>query len=257
MSGKEMLKKRIIPIELYDCGRLIKTKNFMHPRDVGNPAKSSQVYSDQDADELILLNIARDRSFPAQFVQIVSQIAKNCYVPLTVGGSIQTKIQALSLFEAGADKIVVNSQAYENPGLITEIARDLGKQAIIVGIDVKKNSSNVYSCLSDCSRRMENISLINHVQRVIEAGAGELIIQSIDNDGMMNGYDLELLSFLIERSSVPIIIAGGAGNFMDLLKAFQIGASGAACGSLFNFGDNNPLRAKAFLKNYNIPLKLV
>ena len=229
----------------------------MHPRDVGNPAKSSQVYSDQDADELILLNIARDRSFPTQFVQIVSQIAKNCYVPLAVGGGIQTKIQALSLFEAGADKIVLNSQAYENPSLITEIARDLGKQAIIVGIDVKKNRRNDYNCLSDCSRRFENISLINHVQRVIEAGAGELFIQSIDNDGMMNGYDLELLSFLIQRSSVPIIIAGGAGNFMDLLKAFQIGASGAAYGSLFNFGDNNPLGAKAFLKNYNIPLKIV
>ena len=252
--GRLVLKRRIIPIELLDGGRLIKTVGFSIPRDVGDPVKSSQVYSDQDADELVLLNISREYRDVASLAEVVSRIAQECFVPLTVGGGIRTLEDAVRLFLAGADKVLVNSSAYSQPDLITEIGARYGQQAIVVGIDARSEPAG-FALFSDCGRRREHISLSNHVTKVVATGAGEIMIQSIDRDGTMTGYDLDLLQAVIELSPVPVIAAGGAGDFMHLKQAFDIGADAAACGSLFNFGDNNPLRAKAFLKNYKIPLK--
>lgn len=249
-----MLKRRIIPIELLDGGRLIKTVGFSAPRDVGDPVKSSRVYSDQDADELVLLNISRKHRDVEALVEVVARIARECFVPFTVGGGIRCLEDAARLFTAGADKVLVNSAAYAQPGLITEIGDRYGQQAVVVGIDARAEATG-FILFSDCGRQHENVSLTEHVANVIAAGAGEIMIQSIDRDGTMSGYDLDLLHAVIRGSPIPIISAGGAGDFMHLKQAFDEGADAAACGSLFNFGDNNPLRAKAFLKNYGIPLK--
>lgn len=251
-----MLKRRIIPIELLDQGRLVKTVGFSAPRDVGDPVKSSQVYSDQDADELVLLNVDRKHPDVTTLAEVVAQIARKCFVPLTVGGGIRCLEDAARLFVAGADKVLLNSAAYTQPDLITKIGNRYGRQAVVVGIDARSEVSG-FVLFSDCSRWMENVSLSRHIAAVVAAGAGEIMIQSIDRDGTMRGYDLNLLQTVITLSSVPVIVAGGAGNFTHLQQAFEAGADAAACGSLFNFGDNNPLRAKAFLKNYNIPLKRI
>lgn len=251
-----MLKRRIIPIELLDDGRLIKTVGFSAPRDVGDPVKSSQVYSDQDADELILLNIAREHRDIEVLVEVVARIARECFVPFTVGGGVGSLEDAARLFEAGADKVLVNSAAYTQPDLITKIGNRYGQQAVVVGIDARSETTG-FVLFSNCGRRQEIVSLSDHVAAVAAAGAGEIMIQSIDRDGAMVGYDLSLLQSVIAMSPVPVIVAGGAGDFMHLKQAFDAGADAAACGSLFNFGDNNPLRAKAFLKNYNIPLKRI
>jgi cyclase len=249
-----MLKRRIIPIELLDGGRLVKTLGFSVPRDVGDPVKSSQVYSDQDADELVLLNISRAQRDVTALVQVVARIARECFVPITVGGGIRCLDDAVQLFAAGADKILVNSSAYKNPGLIAEIGDRYGRQAVVVGIDVR-TEKNGFMLYSDCGRKRELVSLSEHVATIVAAGAAEIMIQSIDKDGSMTGYDLPILEAVIEMAPVPVIAAGGAGDFAHLKQAFDAGADAAACGSLFNFGDNNPLRAKAFLKNYGIPLK--
>lgn len=251
-----MLKRRIIPIELLDGGRLIKTVRFSAPRDVGDPVKSSQVYSDQDADELVLLNISREHRDVVALVAVVVRIARECFVPFTVGGGIRCLEDAARLFVAGADKVLVNSAAYTQPSLITEIGDRYGQQAVVVGIDARSEATG-FVLFSDCGRQQENVSLSNHVALVVAAGAGEIMIQSIDRDGTMIGYDLSLLQAVVTVSPVPVIVAGGAGDFMHLKQAFDVGTDAAACGSLFNFGDNNPLRAKAFLKNYNIPLKRI
>ena len=251
-----MLKRRIIPIELFDDGRLIKTVGFTAPRDVGDPVKSSQVYSDQDADELVLLNIAREHRDVEALVDVVARIARECFVPFTVGGGIRCMEDAARLFAAGADKVLLNSAAYTQPSLITEIGDRYGQQAVVVGIDARSEASG-FVLFSDCGRRHESVSLSDHVAIVVAAGAGEIMIQSIDRDGTMMGYDLGLLRSVILLSPVPIIVAGGAGDFIHLKQAFDTGADAAACGSLFNFGDNNPLRAKAFLKNHNILLKRI
>ena len=251
-----MLKRRIIPIELLDGGRLVKTTGFSAPRDVGDPVKSSQVYSDQDADELVLLNVDRDHRDVITLVEVVAHIARECFVPLTVGGGISCLADAVRLFVAGADKVLINTAAYSQPELVSEIGNRYGQQAIVVGIDARTEASG-YVLFSNCGRRKESISLTEHLAAVVAAGAGEIMIQSIDRDGTMVGYDLALLQTVIGLSPLPVIAAGGAGDFLHLKQAFDVGTDAAACGSLFNFGDNNPLRAKAFLKNYNIPLKRI
>ncbi|MDA7512456.1 imidazole glycerol phosphate synthase cyclase subunit [Verrucomicrobia bacterium] len=251
-----MLKRRIIPIELLDSGRLVKTKRFDVPRDVGDPVKSSQVYSDQDADELVLLNICRTKRNVEELIDAVTQISQECFVPLTVGGGISSLKDASKIIDKGADKVLVNSAVYKNSNLIKEIAEQYGRQAVVVGVDVRFQGGE-YVLYSNCGRHQEMIPLEAHISRLVRGGAGEIMIQSIDRDGTMTGYDLELLNILTEISSIPVIIAGGPGDFIHLKEAFDGGADAAACGSLFNFGDNNPLRAKAFLKNYSIPLKRI
>ncbi|MFZ4801951.1 MAG: imidazole glycerol phosphate synthase subunit HisF [Chlorobium sp.] len=251
-----MLKRRIIPIELLDGGRLIKTVGFSNPRDVGDPVKSSQVYSDQDADELVLLNISRIQRDIAVLNEVVLQIACECFVPFTVGGGIACLDDASQLFDAGADKVLVNSAVYSHPDLISEISTRYGQQAVVVGIDARLGATG-FELFSDCGRRYESASLAEHIIMAVEAGAGEIMIQSIERDGTMLGYDLNLIKSVVALSPLPLIVAGGAGDFTHLKQAFDLGADAAACGSLFNFGDNNPLRAKAFLKNYNIPLKRI
>lgn len=251
-----MLKKRIIPVELLCSGRLVKTVCFAAARDVGDPVKSSKVYSDQDADELIFLQIDRQHRCVDTLVEVIHRVAEHCFVPLTAGGGISEFEHAHCLFEAGADKVLLNTSAYCNPALITRLADAFGSQAIVIGIDVRCEHDS-YILYSNCGTERQLVSLEDHVSTVIAAGAGELMFQVIDRDGVMQGYDLELIRRLISISSVPLIAGSGAGTFIHLKEALEAGADAVACGSLFNFGDNNPLRAKAFLKNYGIPLKRI
>jgi len=251
-----MLKKRIIPIQLLLKGRLVKTKKFRDPRDVGNPVMSSKVYSSQDADELILLNVDRAADSVDVLVSTVKDIARECFVPFSVGGGINSLNDAKKLFAAGADKIIINSVTFSNPAAVTEIAEFAGSQAVVVGIDVKF-IDNLYVVFSNNSKIAESVSLSEHIRTMIRLGAGEIFIQSIDRDGEMQGYDINLLKTVLSESSVPVIAAGGAGNFGHLDQALKAGVNAVACGSLFNFGDNNPLRAKAFLKNLGNPLKRI
>jgi len=249
-----MLKRRIIPIELLANGRLVKTRCFAAPRDVGDPVKSSRVYSDQDADELLFLNISRANRTTDELIAQVTRIAAACFVPLSAGGGITTFEAAAQLIQCGADKVVINSAAYRDPALLGSIAQAFGRQAVVASIDVR-SEGNGYSLWSGCGEVRERVLLEDHIQQLISAGAGEIMIQSIDRDGVMGGYDLDLLRRVTAISPVPVIPAAGAGHFLHLKEAFDAGADAAACGSLFNFGDNNPLRAKAYLKNHGIPLK--
>jgi cyclase len=252
-----MLKKRIIPVELLNRGRLVKTVAFGSYRDVGDPLKSSQVYSDQDADELILLNIDRERRDVRETANYLRKITGKCFMPVAAGGGISTIDDAKLLFDSGADKVVVNSSAYISLQLLERIASRWGSQALVISMDVMRDVNGSYLLKSDCGRKAEDRNLFDHIQSMIKNGAGEILINSIDNDGMMNGYDCGLISVLRPVCSIPMIICGGAGGYPHLKDAFDLGVNAVACGSLFNFGDNNPLRAKAFLKNYNIPLKQV
>ena len=241
---------------LFRDRRLVKTIQFGEGRDVGDPVKSSQVYSDQDADELIVLNIDGLKENFEEFVRTVNRIASCCFVPLTVGGGIREVGHADALFSAGADKIVVNTVAYEHPEVITRIANKYGNQAVVAGIDYSGDSESL-SLLSAGGRKLEKVTLKIHLAKLKSAGVGEIMLQSVDRDGKMAGYDLVLLREVAAQVSMPLIIAGGAGSFTDLVSAFAAGADGAACGSLFNFGDNNPLRAKAFLKNQGVCVKQI
>lgn len=254
-----MLKKRIIPVQLLLDGRLVKTKRFTAPRDVGDPVKSSAVYNSQYADELLFLNISRDDRSIDSLRPIMERVSEVSFMPMAIGGGIRTAEDAAELIRTGADKIVVNSSAYRDTSIIGATADRFGAQAVIVGIDARRHpESGRYRLFSDCGRVAEAVSLADHVGRVIEAGAGEIMIQSIDQDGTMEGYDIELVRQVKGVATVPVIAAGGSGNYQHLRDVFlETDVGAVACGSLFNFSDSNPIRAKAFLTNHGLNFKVV
>jgi cyclase len=254
-----LLKKRIIPVQLLLDGRLVKTRKFGEWRDVGDPVKSSGVYNSQYADELVFLNISRDDRSIATLRAVIEEVSKVSFMPIAIGGGVRTAADAAELIRTGADKVVVNSAAYREPEIITETAATFGAQAMIVCIDARLDAeSGRYQLYSDCGRLRENVSLADHIARCIAAGAGEIVIQSIDRDGTMEGYDIEMIRQVMAVSTIPVIAAGGSGNYTHLKDAFlETGVSAVACGSLFNFSDSNPIRAKAFLTNHGLNFKVV
>ena len=252
-----MLKKRLIPLMLLDNGRLIKTIKFGTCRDVGDPVQSAKVYSDQNADELLILNVSRDDRTITKTLEILRELSKNCFMPLTVGGGITSIEDVRILIRSGADKVLINTAAYQDLDFLKVIAREFGSQALIIGIDCT-GAVDKWQCLSNCGSVVENIELENHLRQVQEAGAGELLIQSVDRDGVMCGLDLDLLRRVTRFAKIPVIGAGGVGNYNDLLDGYGIeGIDAIGVASLFHFSDSNPHRAKAMLQNHNLKFKLV
>lgn len=252
-----MLKRRIIPVQLLMNGRLVKTKRFADWRDVGDPVKSSAVYNSQYADELIFLNIARDRASVQPLAELMQKVSEECFMPLSVGGGISSVDDAAYLIQNGADKVVINSAAYRDRELLSRIADRFGTQAVVVAIDAKREG-NAYVTVSNSASQRETATLEAHIKVCEAAGAGEFLIQSVDQDGTMEGFDLGLLRLTCAAASVPVIGCGGSGQYNHLKAAFlETEVSALACGSLFNFSDSNPLRAKAFLSNYGLQFKVV
>ena len=257
-----MLKSRIIPVLLLKGGRMVKGRQFGHFRDTGDPVSASKVYNHQDADELIFIDIEASRPGCQRnrtgLYRIIEKVSEVCFMPLCIGGGVDSVEDVIQLIKIGADKVMINTAAVENPALIQQAASAVGSQSIVVGIDVRKGAAH-YIVHTHCSETPRpDIDLGEHIRRMQEMGAGEIFINSIDHDGMMQGYDLDLLKFVREHTTLPIIACGGAGHFQHLLEAFQkTHVDAVACASLFHFGDNNPLRAKAYLRNYGIPLKTI
>jgi len=254
-----VLKKRIIPIQLLAEGRLVKPVRFGEWRDVGDPVKSAAVYSSQQADELIFLNVARGRRAVDALATLIREVSKVCFMPIAMGGGVASADDAAFLILNGADKVVVNSAAYDRREILERTAARFGAQAVVVGIDAAWDAAaQAYRLFSDCGRRAESVSLAEHVRRCAEAGAGEIMIQSMDRDGTMSGYDTRLIGLVMQATNLPVIGAGGSGNYEHLRQAFlDTGVSALACGSLFNFSDSNPMRAKAFLSNHGLRFKVV
>ena len=252
-----MLKKRLIPLMLLDNDRLIKTIKFGASRDVGDPVQAAKVYSDQNADELLILNVSRDDRTIRKTLEILCELSKNCFMPLTVGGGITSIEDVRVLIRSGADKVLVNTAAYQNLDFLKVIVREFGSQALIIGIDCTRDVDK-WRCLSNCGSVVEDIELEDHLRQVQEAGAGELLIQSVDRDGVMCGLDLDLLRKVTRSAKIPVIGVGGVGNYHDLLDGYRIkGIDAIGVASLFHFSDSNPHRAKAMLQNHNLNFKLV
>lgn len=252
-----MLKKRLIPMMLLSDGRLIKTVNFAGSRDVGDPVQAAKVYSDQSADELVVLNVSRTNRTIGPIMDILSSLSSNCFMPIAAGGGIKSIEDVRVLIRSGADKVVLNSAAYENYDLITRIATEFGRQAVVASIDCVKNSGG-WSCVSNCARDSMKTSLESHLLQLAFAGAGEILVQSVDKDGSMRGLDIELLRFVVAQVDLPIIAAGGVGNYNDLLSGYQIdGIDAIGVASLFHFTDSNPIRAKSMLQNHKIAFKVI
>ena len=249
-----MLKKRIIPTLLLCQGRLVKGVNFQDYRDVGDPVKSASVYNSQLADELIILNTEAEKGIEP-LLEILQPVLEECFMPLTLGGGITSFAEAAKLIECGADKVALNSVTYTNPEIIIEIADTFGAQAVVCIVDVRKINDE-YVLFSGNGEKREPIKLQQHLETLVKCHCGEVVIQSIDNDGRMDGFDKELTRQVCSLVNIPVISSGGSGSYQHLLDVFNsCEINGVVCGSLFNFSDSNPIRAKAFLKNHGIAMK--
>lgn len=250
-----MLKKRVIPTLLYKEGRLVKGVNFKNYRETGLAQSALRVYSSQDADEILLIDISPIGSPPHEFENLIELVADECIMPLTVGGGITDINRISQLLRKGADKVLLNSSVFNNYEFVRKSVEKFGSQAIMVGIDFSYRE-NMYQLMSRHATCAEPISLVDHAIQIQESGAGEFLLTSIDRDGTMLGYDLLVLEQLKDFITTPIVVSGGAGNFHDLSNALNHEmVSAAACASLFHFGDNNPIRARSYLKNQGVPVR--
>lgn len=249
-----MLKKRVIPMLLLRGNRCVKGKQFSDFRDTGNPVMATRVYNAQSADELIFLDIDATTENRRTMLDVVERVSEEAFMPFTVGGGIRSVDDVRRALSAGADKVAVTTAAIENPEFIGQAAATFGSQCIVAGIDVRLEGERhvAYTCAGQ--RRIDG-DVVDLVRELDARGAGEIFINSIDRDGMMQGYDLELLRAVCAATKKPVIASGGAGNYGHLDEAFRVGAHAVACASLFHFGDNNPPRVRSFLKNAGYPVK--
>ena len=241
-----MFKKRIIPCLLLKDNRLVKTIKFKGDRYIGDPINAVRIFSEKEADEIIILDIDASIKQQEPNYELISELAGECFMPVTYGGGIKNINQVKKLIRSGIEKVVINTEAYTNIDLISDIANIYGSQAIVGAIDVKKNLLGIYSLKTRSSSIKIRVSLIEHIANLIKAGIGELLINNIDKDGTMNGYDLELIKKVYDQVNIPVIVCGGAGNFTHLKEALNIGISGVVAGSMFIYHGKH----KAVLINY-------
>lgn len=233
-----MLAKRIIPCLDVRDGKVVKGVKFEGIRDVGDPVELAEVYNRQGADEIVFYDITASYEKRGVILDVVRETAKRVFVPLTVGGGIKTVDDIRDTLRAGADKVSVNSQAVQNPGLIKDGADIFGSQCICVGIDAKKIADNKWTVFINGGRVDMKLDLIDWVRKVEELGAGEICLNSIDADGTKEGFDLPMLRAVCDAVSIPVIASGGAGKINDFSEVFEeTGATAALAASLFHFGE--------------------
>lgn len=252
-----MLKKRVIPVLLLQNGRMVKGRQFTAFRDTGDPRSAARIYNAQYADELVFLDIQASVQSRGALLDIVRVAASECFMPLTVGGGITSISDVRSLLLAGADKVVITTAAVQNPVLIREAAEMFGSQCIVAGIDYRGEGDGAAVWIR-CGTQQTAHRPVQLARDLVALGAGEILLNSIDRDGMMNGYDLVTAAQVAHAVPVPVIVCGGAGNFAHLAEALTTtGVAASACASVFHFGDNNPIRARSYLRNLGIPLRVV
>ena len=250
-----MLKKRIIPCLDVKDGRTVKGTNFINLKDAGDPIELAKTYANSGADELVFLDISASNEKRRTLVSLVEKVGKAINIPFTVGGGISSLEDAKSVVNAGADKIVINSSAVTKPSLIKELSDELGSQAIVVAIDVKKHGED-YLVYTHGGSTMSEKELFSWAIEVQALGAGEILLTSMDHDGMRNGFALSLLKRLCESVSIPVVASGGAGtpeHFLNLFQNTPINAALAA--GIFHFGDVDLLELKEYLKAKNIAIR--
>jgi imidazole glycerol-phosphate synthase subunit HisF len=251
-----LLKKRIIPTLLYKDMTLVKGVAFDSWRRVGSVIQAVKVYNMRDVDELIFEDITASIENRRPDFNLVDDFADECFMPLTVGGGIKTIDDIKRLLNVGADKVSINSASISNPELIKEASAIFGAQCIVVSIDVKFNN-NKYEVFSNAGKTPTGIDALSHAKNMEKSGAGEILLTSIDSDGSMNGYCLDIIRNISKNISIPLIASGGAGNYNHILDVLKInGVDAAAAASIFHFTEQTPIEAKQYLKKNGIPVRV-
>lgn len=250
-----MLKTRIIPTLLWKDTTLVKGVGFDSWRRVGTIIPSIKVYNTRQVDELIVLDITATAQGREPDYLSIKEFAGECFVPLTFGGGVKSLDSIKKLLRHGADKVSVNSAIYDNPGIIEKGVKKFGNQCIVASIDVKKEGDE-YICFSHSGSINTQKKLVDIVQMVYDLGVGEILITSIEQDGTMEGYDIDLIRLVSERVNIPVIASGGAGNYNHMYQALLDGkADAVAAASIFHFTEQTPLEAKKYLQGRGIAVR--
>ena len=231
-----MLRPRVIPCLLLKNNGLVKTVKFKDPTYVGDPINAVKIFNDKEVDELLFLDITATREERKPNFKLLTDIASECFMPFAYGGGIRDLGDMRELFHLGVEKVVVNSHALESPSFIRQAVDLFGSQSIVISIDVKKNLFGKYELFIHRTGKTAKRDPFLFLQEMQEAGAGEIFLNSVDRDGTMQGYDLDLIKRVTGASSIPVIASGGAGTVYDIVNAVKGGgASAAAAGSMFVF----------------------
>jgi cyclase len=251
-----MLAKRIIPCLDIKDGRVVKGVNFVNLRDAGDPVEQARLYDEQGADELVFLDISATIEARKTTLELVSRVAETVFMPLTVGGGIREVDDMRNLLLAGADKVSVNSAAVKRPELLSEGASRFGAQCIVLAIDVRRNTTG-WEVYVNGGRIPTGIDAIEWAIRAVELGAGEILLTSMDSDGTLAGYDVELTRIIADAVSVPVIASGGAGTPIHFASVLMEGKADAAlAASLFHDGKLRIPELKKELQSLHVPVRL-
>ena len=252
-----MITKRIIPCLDVRNGRVVKGTNFQGLRDVNNPVELGKFYSDCGADELVFYDITASAEGRALFTDILTEVARTIFIPLTVGGGINSLADFDRVLKCGADKVSVNSGAIRNPALVGEAAKRYGDQCVVLSADIKRVDGQ-FHVFAKGGREDTGMEAIEWIKRCVGDGAGEIVVNSIDTDGVKKGFDLEMLKAVSDAVEVPVIASGGAGCMADFVTLFQslpkVDAGLAA--SIFHFGEVQIPDLKTLLREHNISVRL-
>ncbi len=252
----EYFAKRIIPCLDVDKGRVVKGVNFVGLKDAGDPVEVARRYNEEGADEITFLDITASHEERDTIVHIVEKVAKEVFIPLTVGGGIRKLEDIYSLLNVGCDKVSINSAAIKNPNFINESSKRFGSQCIVVAIDAKKVAPNRWNVFINGGRIDTKIDAIKWAKEVEDRGAGEILLTSMDADGTKEGYDIQLTEAISKSLNIPVIASGGAGKIEHIKEVFEHGADAALAASIFHFREIDIMDLKNYLKKNNIPVRI-
>lgn len=253
-----MLTKRVIACLDVTAGRVVKGVNFVNLRDAGDPVELADRYNQQGADELVLLDITATSDARATLADVVARTARNVFIPLAVGGGIRSIADARLVLLSGADKVSVNSAAVRRPELISELSREFGAQAVILAIDARRQSMGNWHVYTRGGRDDEGIDAIEWAMRGEGLGAGEILITSMDTDGVRTGFDCELTRAISRATRIPVIASGGAGEPEHFVRVFTDGEADAAlAASIFHYGTYTVGDLKEYLERAGIPVRTI
>jgi len=243
-----MLKHRLIPNIILDNGNVVQSVNFKHTNVIGNAITAVDFFNSWAVDEIIILDVSKKLNNRTNFYNIIQGLSKRCFVPLTVGGWIKNEQEINNLLRCGADKISINTIAVENPESITKFSEIFGSQCIVVSIDVKKNTENHYEVFIDRGMKSTGLNPVEWAKKAEKLGAGEILLTSIDHEGMRNGYDLDLVRRVCESVTIPVIAFGGVGKWEDFVDGINIGKADAiSAANIFHYTEHSTFNAKQFL----------
>ncbi|RFB05181.1 imidazole glycerol phosphate synthase subunit HisF [Parvularcula marina] len=251
------LKARLIPCLDVAHGRVVKGVNFVDLKDAGDPVESAKAYSDAGADEICFLDITASHEERGTLLDIVTRTAEQVFCPLTVGGGVRSVDDVHRLLAAGADKVAINSAAVRDPHLISAAAKAAGNQCIVIAIDAKAVPGRGWQIFTHGGRTPTGVDAIQYARRAAELGAGEILLTSMDRDGVKSGYDINLTRTISEAVPIPVIASGGAGTLDHLVEGVTEGkASAVLAASIFHFGTYSIAEAKSHMSDHGIPMRL-